>query len=290
MYCFRRDHKDIGPNDRTTIKALTELARARGRLGGTPADRWRHLLVARRYLLAARAKWRLVGRPDDMYRLDPLEVLSINSWMLKRFADAVEAAGELYQGRKEILGESHSDTIDALENLLIFQEASGRELSDSFQTVLLMRLRSQGAGHADLFGTLGNLVRFELAHIRSESTGSSNDGASGSTRGSTDPEELKARLVQDAAELQQRRVDSLGPDDPRTCVATAYLAHALALTDDVEGQLDQASALIDDALAGLHDASADGDDRLGRCDLETAKTVHAWIARLIDQRELEASA
>jgi hypothetical protein len=154
------------------------------------------------------------------------------------------------------------------------------ELHDTFQSLLLARLRSQGAGDVGALITVYGLVRSELdagPGRGSTPAGLPEDLDPDAVRLDGDHTELETELVESAVALQQQQVNRYGPNDPRTCVATAYLAYGLAVADHIDGQIEQAVLLIEYAYGGVADAAAAGDARLGPHDLETVRIMHEWI-------------
>ncbi|MDQ7808411.1 hypothetical protein Q5425_32150 [Amycolatopsis sp. A133] len=155
------------------------------------------------------------------------------------------------------------------------------EPAETLEHLFLLRLRGQGPEHPRTRATLQNLIvgkRTRAADIGATEAelpeGIDPDGV----RLDGDHVDAEIHLQQLAMHLQQHRVDKLGGDDPRTMIATAYLAYALALGDHLDGQVESAAVLAEDAHDGLADAADEHAEHLGDHDLETAAFIHEWIS------------
>jgi hypothetical protein len=155
------------------------------------------------------------------------------------------------------------------------------EPDETFQSILLGRLQSQGPGHYQTGITMRNLIRSELQATTGVAAAPADlsDGVTpGGVRLDGDHVDAEIDLLQLAMTLQQERVDTFGSDDPRTMTATSYLAYSLAAADHLDGQLEWAHALAEDAYEGVADAADDHADHLGMHDLEIARLIRDWIA------------
>jgi hypothetical protein len=267
--------------------ALNNVAIARGHLGDSAGERQRHRRVAHRYWLGLYARWQRVARPDDPYPLDALNGLALSYRALGMLDDALATIDELLARRRALLGPDHPDTLGTLENKLILQEElRQRGPDETFQRLVLKRLQGQGPAHHRTRTTLRNLIRGEIESTKGAAS-SPAELPDGVTPGDVcldgDHVDEEIDLQQLAVALQQERVDGYGSDDPRTMIATSYLAYALALGGHLDGQLHTAGVLAEDAFSGLADAADDGADHLGAHDVEVARLIHEWIVRQIDQ-------
>jgi tetratricopeptide (TPR) repeat protein len=287
VYLGRRNHRDLGKTHRDTLVALNNLAIARGHLGGSPAEQDRHRRVAHRYWLGGQARWRKVAKPDDQYALDVLNGLALSYRALGMLNEALETIEDLYERRRALLGPDHSDTLGTLENKLIIQGELNDEPDEAFQSILLGRLCGQGPGHYQTGVTMRNLIRSELQTTTGVGAvpaelpdGVTPDGV----RLDGDHVDADIDLQQLAMALQQERVDTFGGDDPRTMMATIYLAYSLAAADHLDGQLEWAH-MAEDAYEGIADAADDHVDHLGVHDVEIARLIRDWIAERLGRSD-----
>lgn len=160
------------------------------------------------------------------------------------------------------------------------------ENGEFLEAVFLLRIRAQGPDHPDTATTLRNVMHDDVRRS-GRAAGISAALPEGVTaegiRLDGDHVDLQVDLIQDAISLQQQRTDDLGPDDPRTMIATSYLAFALAFADHVDGQLESAAVLAQDAYEGISDAALENDPRVGPHYMPVAELVHEWIEEKIDQ-------
>ncbi|CRK57682.1 putative ATP/GTP binding protein [Alloactinosynnema sp. L-07] len=282
---YRRSRRVLGPTHRDTLRILNNLAIAKGHLGDAPAEQNRNRRVAHRYWLGAMAAWHRVGRPDDQYALDTRNGTALSYRALAMPSEALLLMRDLYQRRSRVLGQDHPNTLDALENLLILQEECQVELEARFESVLLGRVRGQGPGHPSTRMTLRNLVHGSLHGVTSAGgtpaalpVGVGPDGV----RLDGDHVDAEIDLQGYAIDLQEARVSAFGPDDPRTMLATAYLAYALALGDHLDGQVEAAAYLAQDAYDGLADCHDDGAEHVTADDVETVRQIVEWIKEKVE--------
>jgi hypothetical protein len=162
------------------------------------------------------------------------------------------------------------------------------EPDETFQSVLLGRLRGQGPGHYQTGITLRDLILSELQATTGVGAAPAElpDGVTpDGVRLDGDHVDAEIDLQQLAMTLQQERVDAFGSDDPRTMMATSYLAYSLAAADHLDGQLEGAHALAEDAYEGIADAADDHADHLGSRDLEIARLIRDWIAERLSRSD-----
>ncbi|KFZ81971.1 hypothetical protein ED92_17170 [Amycolatopsis sp. MJM2582] len=284
-YVAQRDHVERGPFHRETLKTLSNLAIARGHLGDTPSERNRHLRVAQRYWRAVHRRWLKVSRPEDQYSLDPLNGLALNFRALGDLDRALEVTTELLGLRIELLGDDHPDTIGTLENKLVIEDELGRDTHDGFRMVLARRLGGQGPEHPDTMKTLRNLIISESrSPLRTQ--GKLADLPDGDFEPAEDDyDALKEELNGATVALHCQRVAEFGSDDPRTLMATCYLAYTSALCVGLGIPAEQAVFLIGDAYEGLADATDEHVDHLGEHDLRIAEAIREWIGEIAPQSE-----
>lgn len=287
VYQGRLEHRKMGPTHRDTLIALNNLAIACGHLGATPEERDLQQRVAHQYWLDARDRWRRIAAPEDQYRLDALNGLALSYRALGMPREALELMTELHQLRVALLGPDHPDTVGALENKLLIAAESAESVDTTFALVLLSRLEGQGPYHPDTGVTLHNLMyedvkdagraASELAELPSGVT--AEDGV----RLDGDHVDFEVDLLVNAIDLHDSRADEFGPDDPRTMIASCFLAYALAFADHVDGQLELAAERVQDAYEGLADAVAENDPRVGPHDLRIAELVREWVDDRLNQ-------
>jgi len=160
------------------------------------------------------------------------------------------------------------------------------EPAETFQSILLGRLQGQGPGHYQTGTTMRNLIRSELEGATAVDAAPADlpDGVTpDGVRLDGDHVDAEIDLQQLAMALQQHRVDAFGSDDPRTMMATSYLAYSLAVADHLDGQLEWAHTLAEDAYEGIADAADDHAEHLGVHDLQIARLIRDWIARRLDE-------
>lgn len=168
--------------------------------------------------------------------------------------------------------------------------------SDGFQELYLNRLRVQGPDHPSTLTTLRNLLLHELRRDGVDAPRPTIPATAGvdlpeglspddvDLEGDHVDVEIDAQLR--AIELQEHRVQTLGPDHPQTMIATCYLAHTLAVASHIggeSGQLASASVLAKDAYDGLADAAEEATAGIGCHNVETAELVHQWISAMLEQ-------
>ena len=162
------------------------------------------------------------------------------------------------------------------------------EGDETFELLLLYRLQGQGPHHPDTMITLHNLMCGDLRGVR-RAAGCPADLPDGVTadgvRLDGDHVDRQVELVLDALTLQEDHVAEHGPDDPRTMVATSYLAYALAFADHIDGQVESAAVLAKDAYEGLADFAELHPDQVGPHDVRIAELIHEWIEDRLDQSE-----
>jgi len=160
------------------------------------------------------------------------------------------------------------------------------EDAETFDLVVLYRLKGQGPHHPSTMVALHNLMHTDLQGV-DRAPGSPAllpEGANApGIRLDGDLVDQQVDLVLDATALQEDRTERLGPDDPRTMAATSYLAYALAFADHIDGQIESALVLAQDAYEGLDDAAAEGNPLLGPYDVQIATLILAWINEILDQ-------
>jgi hypothetical protein len=160
------------------------------------------------------------------------------------------------------------------------------EDDETFQLLLLRRLEGQGPRHPSTMTTLHNLMYGDIKGVR-RAIGDPAELPQGVTadgvRLDGDHVDRQVDLVQDALTLQEHRVETFGPDDPRTMVATSYLAYALAFADHIDGQVESAAVLAKDAHEGLADAADEGHVHVGPHDVRIAELIRGWIDDRLDQ-------
>jgi hypothetical protein len=156
---------------------------------------------------------------------------------------------------------------------------------ETFEMLLVFRLEGQGPRHPATMKTLHNLMYA---------------GSDGVSRAAGEPAQLprgvspsgirldgehvdrEVDLVVDAAALQEQRIAEFGSHDPRTMLATSYLAYAMALADHIDGQAETAVLLARDAYEGLADAALES-DTVSPHGLRIAGLILDWITELLDQ-------
>ncbi len=162
------------------------------------------------------------------------------------------------------------------------------EPDETFQSILLARLQGQGPGHYQTGITMRNLIRGELQATTGVAAAPAElpDGVTpDGVRLDGDHVDAEIDLQQLAMALQQGRVDAFGSDDPRTMMATSYLAYSLAAADHLDGQWEWAHTLAEDAYEGIADAADNHADHLGAHDLELARLIRDWIAQRLNQSD-----
>ena len=287
VYQGRLEHREMGPTHRDTLIALNNLAIACGHLGATPEERDLQHRVAHQHWLDALDRWRRVAAPEDQYRLDALNGLALSYRTLGMPQEALKLMTELHQLRLALLGPDHPDTVSALENKLVIAAEANESVDETFALVLLSRLEEQGPYHPDTGVTLHNLMHEDVkdagraASVPAELPPgvTAEDGI----RLDGDHVDFEVDLLVNAIDLQDSRVGEFGPDDPRTLIASSFLAYALAFADHVDGQLEDAADIARDAYEGLADAVAENDPHVGPHDLRIAEIVRRWVDDRLDQ-------
>ncbi|MBB5917506.1 hypothetical protein BJY24_006418 [Nocardia transvalensis] len=162
------------------------------------------------------------------------------------------------------------------------------ENDESYELLLLRRLEGQGPDHPNTMITVRNLIHGDARGL-DRAVGAPTDApveiSDNTIRLDGDHVDKQIDLIQTATALQQNRVEEYGPDDPRTMVATSYVAYALAFADQFTGQLEVAAVLARDAYEGLDDAAADDPSRLGPHDVRVAELILRWIEDRLVQAE-----
>ena len=237
--------------------------------------------MAHRYWTAADARWRKVARPDEPGAGDVRNGLALNLRALGRLDEALHVAAGLREQRAGLLGPDHPDTLDAWENELVIRSELYGPDTVSFADLLVRRLATR-PGHPATRVTMANLLRGESdVGTACRVVHSSALLPTGTTpyqvRLDGDHVDAEVALQQATMAWQQHRVAVFGADDPRTMVATAYLAYALALADHLDGQVEVAAVLAEDASEGLADAADTADPR----DVEAARLIQEWIGGLL---------
>ncbi|MET7401370.1 tetratricopeptide repeat protein [Dactylosporangium sp. NPDC005572] len=280
VYTGARDHPELGRLHPDTLVALGNLAIVRGALGGEPAQRARHRRVAHRYWTAAVDGWRRAAGPDDPRALDARNGLALSLRALERREEALAVARQAHADRMRILGPEHPDTIGTLENsVIIGLELYGGQ-GDAFTEVLNARLATRPA-HPATRNTLANLLHAERPHYAPAGDAPASAYsvademptglAAGRVRLDGEHAGAEADLLSAAMAEHERRAAAFGPGDSRTMLACAYLAYALALADQFDGQLGSAAILADDAADGLAEAVP------GTPAARTAGLIRAWV-------------
>jgi hypothetical protein len=299
MKVYRQRRARFGVTGRDTLLALNNLAIARGHLDGSVEKRRWHQRAAHRYWLGAELRWRQISRPDDANALDVLNGVALSYRSLGMLQHAHRVQTELYQRRAELLGPHHPDTLGTQENRLVLEGEGAADStgpsSDGFQELYLSRLRGQGPDHPDTLTTLRNLLLHELRREGVDAPRPTLAAAAAvDLPGGSSPDDVNLEgdhvdaqidAQQRAIELQEHRVQTLGPDHPQTMIATCYLAHSLAVADHIggeSGQLASASVLAKDACDGLADAAEESSEGIGGSDVETAELVNQWILAMLE--------
>ncbi|MGL5825356.1 MAG: tetratricopeptide repeat protein [Nocardioides sp.] len=270
---YRTRRRLLSIHHRDTLDALANLGVATGRLG-------QHRL-ALRLKQAAAARLRVLLGPDSPASLDALNNVGASMVALQRLDEARGIFADVLEGRRSVLGEHHPDTLSARENLVLAAPKLDRAVLGD---IYAARVAGQGPGHPDTIRTLRNLVcawtdgrdrsGFEpVAVLTSEIL-------VGRPRLDTWDVDLRIAIFTAAAAAHQGRVDADGPDHPDTLRALCRLAHATALLDQLDAQLDNAAVLAADAAEGLA-------DELGarHPDAALAAAVHAWISDCLEYRD-----
>ncbi|MGI8335210.1 hypothetical protein ACRYCC_35120 [Actinomadura scrupuli] len=158
-----------------------------------------------------------------------------------------------------------------------------------FRQILMKRLLGTGPGHPQTRGTVRNTILNETEAVREilptvlPEPADLPDGVTGDgVRLDGDHVDPEAELLLIAIDHQQRCVDAYGDEDPRKLRADVYLAYALALADQLDGQVESAGLLIEGAWEGLTDAAEEGHPEVGEYDVGIALWVWNWIRELID--------
>jgi hypothetical protein len=292
---FRAVHgwrcRNLGPSHRETLVALGNLAIAHAYLEGSPAEQRRHHLAAHRLLIAAESRWRQVASTDDPAVLDVWNSLALSHRRLGQRAEARELSARVVAGRTAVLGEMHPDAVDALENLAILQHEAG-EPGTSFHDLFLRRFVVQGPEHPSTMRAMLNLLPSGTGPDDQDSYLTVADDVPapiGEVRLEGDYVELEIDLTTRAIDFQDACVEEYGSDDPRTMAATAYLAYCHAVSDHIDGSIEDASALAENAYGGLADARDDAlEDERSPAELvemleretEIADRIRQWINRL----------
>ncbi|MEV0663676.1 hypothetical protein ACIBI3_20860 [Actinomadura luteofluorescens] len=166
-------------------------------------------------------------------------------------------------------------------------------VSDELLEIYAQRLRVQGPGHIRTIGTLWNLV--QARRKESADAGESDRAAfpapidlpeeidTDSIRLDGDHAEKLAGLLTLTVDLQELETSRHGPDDPRALLATCFLAHALALADQFDGQLETAVPLAEESWEGLLELADRGPGTLGPKDLEVAEALRRWILSRLEE-------
>ncbi|MGW4529220.1 tetratricopeptide repeat protein [Amycolatopsis sp. NPDC004378] len=286
VYTARRRHRRCGPQHRETLKALNNLAIARGHLGTTAAERGRARRVAHRYWLAAHERWRRVAGPDDQYALDVLNGLGLSYRTLGLNEQAFALLDELCRRRERLLGAEHPDTLSAAENALITRCDLGESPVAGFQAVLLGRLRRQKPGHPAIGVTMANLIRTARRPLdRSQPAERLNqpvEFAPSGVRLDGDHVDAELDLQALAIDYQQECVDRFGEDDVRALMAAGYLAYSLA-ADHFYGQLEGAHEMMEHTWPGLADAADTG--LLSQDEREIAGIIRDWLREQVGDYE-----
>ncbi|WP_433726513.1 hypothetical protein ACQP0C_33390 [Nocardia sp. CA-129566] len=158
--------------------------------------------------------------------------------------------------------------------------------NDTFESLLLRRLRHQGPDHPDTKRTVTNLIRGRSRGITAADRESADlpetTGVDG-VRLDGDGVDDEIELIEAAMALHAQRADAYGDEDPRTLVGRGYLAYALAFADHLDGQLEAAAALAQDAYEGLADAAETGD--AGPHDVRIANLIYEWITQRLAESD-----
>jgi len=162
------------------------------------------------------------------------------------------------------------------------------EDDETFELLLLRRLEGQGPHHPSTMTTLHNLMHGDVRSV-SRAAGVAaalpDDMTEAGVRLDGDHVDRQVDLVQDAVALQEHRCTEFGPDDPRTMVATSYLAYALGFADHIDGQMESAAVLAQDAHEGLADAADEHHPDVGPHDVRIAELIRSWIEDRLDQSD-----
>ncbi|MEV0456738.1 tetratricopeptide repeat protein [Catellatospora methionotrophica] len=286
VYVARRGHEKLGRVHPDTLTALANLAIVRARWGRDEHERARGVRVAHRLWTTVAATWRRVAGPDDPRALDARHGLALSLRALGRQQEALAVADEVYARRSTVLGTGHPDCLDALENRSVIAFELHGPTGDAFVQVAAGRLATR-PGHPTTRRSMANLIRAEREDVGrhpdrlplSMGTEAPLPGEPDVVGVRLDGEHASAEadLLLAAIHLQERQVVAYGPDDPRTMVATAVLAYAMALADQLDGQLHAAQALADDAADGLAEVSPHSPQAA------MAELVRSWISARLEE-------
>ncbi|MEU9281574.1 toll/interleukin-1 receptor domain-containing protein [Streptomyces sp. NPDC048342] len=259
----------------------------------------RHALALRlRTSLLARTA-RVLGTRHPQYA-DALNGMGTTAYALGHHAEAADWFDRAYRLRRDLHGEQHGDTLDALENRLVAAAADrdgtagpDRE-EEGFREVYRCRLDLQGPSHPATVTTLRHcLVACHggtaadgpageegppLPMLRMEPVQTLPHGVTpGGVRLEADDMDRRIETFELACSAQELMADSGEDDEVRALMTQLWLAHATALMDQMDGQRDVALAVAEDTEAGLA-RELGRDHPLTR----TATSLCRWIEELVD--------
>ncbi|MFE0276370.1 tetratricopeptide repeat protein [Streptomyces sp. NPDC058992] len=258
----------------------------------------RHALALRLRTSLLDRTARVLGTRHPQYA-DALNGMGTTAYALGHRAEAADWFDRAYRLRRDLYGEQHGDTLDALENRLVAASADhdgtagpDREEEEGFREVYRCRLDLQGPSHPATVTTL----RHCLVACR---RGTAADGpagdegplpprmepvqtlphgvTSGGVRLEADDMDRRIETFELACSAQELMADSGEDDEVRALMTQLWLAHATALMDQMDGQRDVALAVAEDTEAGLA-RELGRDHPLTR----TASSLYRWIEELVD--------
>jgi tetratricopeptide (TPR) repeat protein len=248
--------RTLGPNHPDTLDALTNYAIAAGRCEDHAEA---HRIKSHLYQVFGS----IYGQ-EHARTLDALNNLAVTTLHLHDRAGAREMFRDVHRIRRRLLG-PRPPTADAADNLAATVD-DAREAADLLVEAYRIRLPTQGPPHP---ATERTLHRILASLLREEGVNAPGTAAPARTetievvevlpagmdlgRIRLDDERMDQRIerLQLAIRVYDERLATYGPDDPATMIAVCYLAHAQAVLDQFDDQIEQAWVLIDDATAGL---------------------------------------
>ncbi|MET9850456.1 toll/interleukin-1 receptor domain-containing protein [Streptomyces ossamyceticus] len=259
----------------------------------------RHALALRlRTSLLARTA-RVLGTRHPQYA-DALNGMGTTAYALGHRAEAADWFDRAYRLRRDLYGEQHGDTLDALENRLVAASAdhagtAGPGLEEEcFREVYRWRLDLQGPSHPATVTTLRHCLVACRRGTAADGPAGDEDPtlptprmepvqklphgvASGGVRLEADDMDRRIEIFELACSAQELMGDSGEDDEVRALMTQLWLAHATALMDQMDGQRDVALAVAEDTEAGLA-RELGRDHPLTR----TATSLYRWIEELVD--------
>jgi tetratricopeptide (TPR) repeat protein len=274
---YRRRRELLGGHDTETIIAL-------GNLAGATAATGRHRLAGRLRQIAYHRLQRLRGA-SDVLTLEALNNLGSSRRALGDRPGAARAFAEVVRGRREVLGETHPQSLAALANLATVTEGAQASLllDEAYRGLVL----DHEPGSPITLRVLRNLLIARGGQQRPSGPAAVGEPAV------EIPAELDPTALEDfdantdwrldlflrAEAVHADLVERLGAEDPVTMVALCHVAHAAAVLGQLDQQLDAANVFIADAVEGLR-------ERLGANHPDTllAERLQGWIVDQMDDR------